>query len=84
MKLEVHQKKNKQTEKHKRTWRLNNMLQNNEWVNNEIKETSKGTVEQVTMRAQQPQMCGTQQKQSYGERHSITGLSQEPRQVSNK
>ena len=34
MKLEINHKKN--TEKHTKTWELNNMLLNNEWVNNEI------------------------------------------------
>ena len=36
MKLEINHKKN--TEKCTKTWKLNNMLLNNEWVNNEIKE----------------------------------------------
>ena len=36
MKLKINHKKN--TEKHIKTWKLNNMLLNNEWVNNEIKE----------------------------------------------
>ena len=35
MKLEINHKKN--TEKHAKTWKLNNMLLNNEWVNNDIK-----------------------------------------------
>lgn len=29
------------TEKHTKIWRLNNMLLNNEWVNDEIKEETK-------------------------------------------
>ena len=36
MKLEINHRKD--TEKHTKTWKLNNMLLNNEWVNNEIKE----------------------------------------------
>ena len=36
MKVEINYKK--KTEKHTNTWRLCNMLLNNEWVNNEIKE----------------------------------------------
>ena len=36
MELEISHKKN--TEKHSKTWRLTNMLLNNEWVNNKIKE----------------------------------------------
>ena len=42
MKLEINQKN---TEKHAETWKLNNMLLNNEWVNNEIKEEIKGHLE---------------------------------------
>ena len=36
IKLDISHKTN--TEKHTKTWRLNNTLLNNEWVNNEIKE----------------------------------------------
>ena len=39
LKLEMSHKKN--TEKHTKTWKLNYMLLNNEWVNNEIKEEIK-------------------------------------------
>ena len=39
MKLEINHKKN--TEKHSKTWKLSNMLLNNEWVNNETKEEVK-------------------------------------------
>ena len=39
MKLETNHKKN--TEKHIETWKLNNMLLNNKWVNNKIKEEIK-------------------------------------------
>ena len=39
MKLEISHKKNKG--KHTKTWKLNNMLLNNEWGNNEIKEEIK-------------------------------------------
>ena len=39
MKLEINHKRN--SEKHAKTWKLNNMLLNNEWVNNEIKEAIK-------------------------------------------
>ena len=43
MKLEINHKKN--TEKHAKTWKLNKMLLNNEWVNNEIKEEIKKYLE---------------------------------------
>ena len=42
MKLEIN---HKNTEKHTKTWKLNNMLLNNEWVNNEIKEEIKRYLE---------------------------------------
>ena len=42
MKLEISHKKN--TEKHAKAWKLNNMLLNNEWVN-EIKEEIKTYLE---------------------------------------
>ena len=43
MKLEINLRKN--TEKHTKTWKVNNMLLNNEWVNNEIKEEIKRYLE---------------------------------------
>ena len=43
MKLEINHKNN--TEKHTKTWKLNNMLLNSEWVNNEIKEEVKRYLE---------------------------------------
>ena len=43
MKLEINHKKN--TEKHTKTWELNNMLLNNEWVNNQVKEEIKRYLE---------------------------------------
>ena len=39
LKLEINLKE--KTQKHSNTWRLNNMLLNNKWVNNEIKEEIK-------------------------------------------
>ena len=43
MKLEINHKKN--TEKHANTWKLKNILVNNEWVNNKIKEEVKRYLE---------------------------------------
>ena len=43
MKLEINPNKN--SEKHAKTWKLNNMLLNNEWVNNEVKEEMKNYLE---------------------------------------
>ena len=38
-------KKERKTEKHTNAWRLKNMLLNNKWVNNEIKEEIKRYLE---------------------------------------
>ena len=43
MKLDINHQKN--TEKHAQTCKLNNMLLNNEWVNNEFKEEIKRCLE---------------------------------------
>ena len=43
IKLEINHKKN--TEKHTKTWKLNNTFWNNEWVHNEIKEEIKRYLE---------------------------------------
>ena len=43
MQLEINHKKN--TEKHTKTWMLNSMLLNSEWVNNEVKEEIKRYLE---------------------------------------
>ena len=43
MKLEINHKKN--TEKHAKTWNLNNTLLNNEWINSKIKEEIKRYLE---------------------------------------
>ena len=45
MKLDINQKKN--TKKYTEIWKLNNMLLNNEWVNNEIKEEIKKYIETI-------------------------------------
>ena len=43
--MELKIKHKKKTEKHTNTWRLNSILLNNEWVNNEIKEENKSYLE---------------------------------------
>ena len=43
MKLEINHKKN--TDKPTKIWKLNNMLLNNKWVNNEIREEIKKYLE---------------------------------------
>ena len=63
LKLETNRKG--KTQKHSNTWRLNGMLLNNEWVNNEIKEEIKKSFwKQMEMNTQQPKTYGTQQKES--------------------
>ena len=46
MRLEINYKK-KKIQKTKNTWRLNNMLLNNQWVTEEIKRKSKNTWRQM-------------------------------------
>ena len=58
MKLEVNHRKT--TEKHTKTWRLNNMLLSNEWVNNEIKEEIKRYLETNENEDTPTQIYGTQ------------------------
>ena len=57
MKLETSHKRN--TEKYTETYKLNNMLINNEWVNNEIKEEIKRHMHRVAewIRKQDPYIC---------------------------
>ena len=45
MKLEINYKEKKTLGKNTNTWRLNNMLLNNQWVNKEIKEELKKFME---------------------------------------
>ena len=62
LKLEINPKGKKQ--KHSKSWRLNSMLLNNEWVKNEIREEMKNFPETKKMNSQQPKTYGTQQRQS--------------------
>ena len=50
--------------KHSKSWRLNSMLLNNEWVKNEIREEIKNFLEQMKMNSQQPKTYEIQQMQS--------------------
>ena len=61
MKLEIN---HKNTEKPTKTWKLNNMLLNNEWVTTRSRKKSKDTWKQIKMRTQQSKICGTLEKQS--------------------
>ena len=62
MKLEVNHKKN--TEKHAKTWKLNNILLNNEWSTTRSMKNSKDTLKQMKMRTQQCKIYGALGKQS--------------------
>ena len=46
-KIEINHKN--KTEKCTKTWKLNNMLLNNEWVNNKIRKKSKESLKQTKM-----------------------------------
>ena len=61
MELEINYKN---TEKHSKTQKLNNLLLNNELVNNKIKEEIKRYLQTNEMRTQQSKICGTLGKQS--------------------
>ena len=62
MKLEINYKK--KNEKHSNTWRLSNILLNNEWVKNEIKKEIKRYLETNENKPQQLIIQGIPQKQS--------------------
>ena len=47
------------TPKHSKSWRLNSMLLNNEWVKNEIREEIKKFLEKMKMNSQQSKTYGT-------------------------
>ena len=83
IKLEIIDRKN--TEKHTKTWKVNNMLLNNEWVNNEIKEEIKRYLEtNENENTTIQKSVGHRQSCPKREIHSITGLSQKTRRSSNK
>ena len=62
LKLETNLKA--ETQKNSNTWRLNNMLLNNEWVNNEIKEEIKKHLETNENELTTIEKLGTQQRHS--------------------
>ena len=57
------QPQGKKTQKHSNSWRLNSMLLNNEWVNNEFKEEIKKFLEINENEHRMPQTYGTQRRQ---------------------
>ena len=84
LKLETNLKEN--NPKHSKTWRLNSMLLNNEWVKNEIREEINKFLETNEMNSQQSKTYGTQQSRGSPERevYSNTGLPKKNRNSSNK
>ena len=53
---------------------MNNMVLNNEWVSNKIKEKSKDTSKLLEMRTNNPKFVGHEESNTKREIHSITGL----------
>ena len=62
LKLEINPKR--KNPKHSKSWRLNSMLLNNEWVKNEIREEIKKFLETNENELTTTQTYGTQQRQS--------------------
>ena len=60
------------------------MLLNNEWVNNEIKEEIKSSLETKESEPQDPKSVGHSKSSPKRKSHSITGLVQETRKISSK
>ena len=74
MKLETNHRKN--TEKHVKTWKLSNMLLNDEYINNEIKEEIKRYLETRENEDKTIQTPVGHWENNLREIHSITGLHQ--------
>ena len=53
---------------------MSNVLLNNEWANNEIKEEIKNTCKQIKMNTEQPKPMGHSKGSPEREVHSNTGL----------
>ena len=85
MRLEINYKKKKNSKKNTDTWRLNIMLLNNQWINEEIKEEIKTyleTNENESMTIQN--LWDTAKSSSKKEVYSNTILPQETRNIPNK
>ena len=72
LKLETNPKG--QNPRHSKSWRLNSMLLNNEWVMNKIREEIKTFWKQMKMNSQQPKPMGHSKGSPDWEVHSNTGL----------
>ena len=72
LKLETNRKG--KNPKHSISWRLNNMLLNNEWVKNEIREEIKKFLETNKMNSNNPKLMGHSKGSPDRELHSNIGL----------
>ena len=82
MKLEINHKKT--TEKHTKTWKLNNMLLNNEWANKIKEEIKKYLETNESEKTTIQKSVGHKKSNPKREIHSIAGISQKTRKSSNK
>lgn len=82
MKLEINYQE--ETGKTIKMWRLNNMLMNNQWVINKIKEEIKKYLETNENKYNTSKFGGVQQNYSKREDHNNAGLLQEIRKIPNK
>ena len=82
LKLETNLKE--KTPKHSNSGRLNNMLLNSEWVNNEIKEEIKNFPETNENEHTSPKPVGQKKGNPEMEVHIHTGLHKKDRNISNK
>ena len=74
----------KKTAKNTNSWKLNNMLLNNQWIIEEIKEEIKRYIEKWQWRYNNPKPMGHSKSSSEREVYSNTILSQERRKNANK
>ena len=82
MRLEIHYKE-KKTLKNTNTWRINNILLNNQWITEEIKEEIKKYLDTNENQNTTIWNVGGSKSSSKGEVHSNTTLPQERRKISN-
>ena len=82
MKLEINHRK--RSEKKLTTWRLNNMLLDSQWVNEEIKKAIKNYLETNDNKNTSTHNLKKKKKTVLGEIHRKTGLPQKRRKISNQ
>ena len=84
MRLEINDKKKKKLQKNTNMGRLNNMLLNNQWITEEIKERSKNTWREIKAKHSDTKSMGCSKSSSKRKVYSDTRPIQETRKVSNK